>query len=242
MRPDPRPIALAAMLVLQGVGAAAPPSPLAAKVRLAQSLPVDSTAAEDLPARPRSGRKVAPDGDPAVPPAGTGTSPASGVKPDGGTVATPAAMPTTDHGSTAAEKDGGGGAAEKGRAEAAGKGEGCGKPGCTSCIPRIPTCKPTWEDKKTKKATFAMKCDFECTRPWEPYHQGNCCEEKTTPCGNVHTKKKLFKTEEEKVERVLKYDVVMKPAVPCCEPEPACRCLGCRCLGSAFERVFGWCH
>lgn len=201
MRPDPRPLALVAILVLQGVVAAAPPSPLAAMVRLAQALPGDSTAAEDLPARPPSGQKVAPVPDPAVP------SP----RREGGT-------------------------------EAATKGKGCGKPGCTSCIPQVATCKAKWDDKKTKKATFTQKCDFECTRPWEPYHQGNCCEEKTTPCGNVHTKKKLFKTEEEKVERVLKYEVVMQPAAPCCEPEPACCCLGCRCLGSAFERVFSWCH
>jgi len=157
---------------------------------------------EDLPARPRSGGKLAPVPDPAVP------SPS----------------------------------AEKGDSQAATKGKGCGKPGCTSCIPQVATCKAKWDDKKTKKATLTQKCDFECTRPWEPYHQGNCCEEKTTPCGNVHTKKKLFKTEEEKVERVLKYEVVMKPAAPCCEPEPACCCLGCRCLGSAFERVFSWCH
>jgi len=132
--------------------------------------------------------------------------------------------------------------AEKGGEKAATKGNGCGKPGCTSCIPQVATCKAKWDDKKTKKATFTQKCDFECTRPWEPYHQGTCCEEKTTPCGDVRTKKKLFKTEEEKVERVLKYEVVMKPAAPCCEPEPTCRCLGCRCLGSAFERVFSWCH
>jgi hypothetical protein len=131
---------------------------------------------------------------------------------------------------------------EKGGNDAATKGKGCGKPGCTSCIPQVATCKAKWEDKKTKKAKFTQKCDFECARPWEPYHQGACCEEKTTPCGDVRTKKKLFKTEEEKVERVLKYEVVMKPAAPCCEPEPVCGCLGCRCLGSAFERVFSWCH
>lgn len=201
MRPDPRPLALVAILVLQSIVAAAPPSPLAARVRLAQALSGDSTAPEDLPARPPSGQKVAPVDDPAVP------------------------SPIPEKGS-----------------EAATKGKGCGKPGCTSCIPQVATCKAKWDDKKTKKATFAMKCDFECARPWEPYHQGNCCAEKTTPCGNVHTKKKLFKTEEEKVERVLKYEVVMKPAAPCCEPEPGCCCLGCRCLGSAFERVFSWCH
>ena len=132
--------------------------------------------------------------------------------------------------------------AEQGGDQAAAKGKGCGKPGCTSCIPQVATCKAKWEDKKSKKAIFTQKCDFECSRPWEPYHQGNCCEEKTTPCGDMHTKKKLFKTEEEVVERVLKYEVVMRPAAPCCEPEPTCRCLGCRCLGSAFERLFSWCH
>ena len=132
--------------------------------------------------------------------------------------------------------------AEQGGDTAATKGQGCGKPGCPSCLPQVATCKAKWEDKKTKKATFTQKCDFECSRPWEPYHQGTCCEEKTSPCGDVRTKKKLFKAEEEKVERVLKYEVVMKPAAPCCEPQPTCRCLGCRCLGSAFERLFSWCH
>ena len=132
--------------------------------------------------------------------------------------------------------------AVKGGTDAATKGQGCGKPGCTSCIPQVATCKAKWDDKKTKKATFTQKCDFECSRSWEPYHQGTCCEEKTTPCGDVYTKKKLFKTEEESMERVLKYEVVMKPAAPCCEPQPTCCCLGCRCLGSAFERLFAWCH
>jgi hypothetical protein len=201
---------------------------------------------EDLPVRPQSGQKVAPVRDPAVPSPGVGKEPASAAKPDGGTAATPADTPATNAPattpSTAPAKEEAGGAAKKAGAETATKEKGCGKPGCTSCIPQVATCKATWDDKKTKKATFTQKCDFECSRPWEPYHQGNCCEEKTTPCGNVHTKKKLFKTEEEKVERVLKYEVVMQPAAPCCEPEPTCLCLGCRCLGSAFERVFSWCH
>ena len=130
--------------------------------------------------------------------------------------------------------------AEQGGEKAATRVKGCRKPGCTSCIPQVATCKAKWEDKKTKKATFTQKCDFECSRPWEPYHQGTCCEEKTTPCGDVYTKKKLFKTEEESMERVLKYEVVMKPAAPCCEPQPSFCCLGC--LGSAFERLFSWCH
>lgn len=119
---------------------------------------------------------------------------------------------------------------------------GCGREGCTRCQPQAPTCKPKWEDKKTKKARFSMTCDFECVRPWEPYHQGDCCEEKTTPCGEVHVKKRLFKTEEERVERVLKYEVVMKPAPPCCPDEPECGCLGCRCLGATFHRLFAWCR
>lgn len=122
------------------------------------------------------------------------------------------------------------------------KEEGCGKAHCTSCSPQVPTCKPKWEDKKTKKAHLAIRCDVECVRPWEPYHQGACCEEKTTPCGEVRTRKKLFKTEEDRVERVLKYEVTMTPAARCCEPEPACGCLGCRSFGPAFERLFGWCH
>jgi len=200
---------------------------------------------EDLPARPRSGQKVAPVRDPAVPPPNAEKQPANPAKPggtDGGTAATPEENPPSSAAATTPGKEGAGESAEKGEKEAATKGKGCGNPGCTACIPRAPTCEAKWGDKKTKKATFTMKCDFECVRPWEPYHQGHCCEEKTTPCGEVHTKKKLYKTEAEKVERVLKYEVVMKPAPPCCEPAPACCCLGCRCLGAAFQRVFSWCH
>lgn len=234
MSPDPRPIVLGALLALHGVAAAAPPreSSLVATARLAQGIAGPPSQAEELPARPRSGQKVAAVRDPAVPPPGANTAPSD--------------TSTTKSKSTAPEKDGAG-AAEKGGTETATNVKGCGTTGCTSCTHQVPTCKPKWDDKKTKKATFTMTCDFECTRPWEPYHQGNCCDEKTTPCGNVHTKKKLFKTEEEKVERVLKYEVIMKPAAPCCEPEPACGCfgcrwIGCRWIGSAFERVFSWCH
>ncbi|RLS32280.1 MAG: hypothetical protein DWH79_07735 [Planctomycetota bacterium] len=178
--------------------------------------PPAADAPEDLPSRPAKGAA-------ANRPAGTAAAQPGGDKPANmeAAAAQPGDKPAADNSGQ--------------------KQRGCGKEGCTNCNPQVPSCKPKWEDKKTKKAAFTMKCDFECARPWEPYHQGHCCEEKTTPCGEVYTKKKLFKTDVEKVERVLKYEVVMKPAVPCCEPEPACCCLGCRCLGTAFRRLFHWC-
>jgi len=231
-------LALAILLTSAGIATAAPPTvgnrPW--PITLAQTDSAKRADPEDLPTRPRSGQGENPlrdangpaergPGKPAdkVPP--NETSPGANDKP---------AAPGPSDGSKASEKKDDGGATSKGK--------GCGKPDCATCSCQVPTCKPKWEDKKTKKATFTMKCDFECVRPWEPYHQGHCCEEKTTPCGEVHTKKKLYKTEAEKVERVLKYEVVMKPAPPCCEPAPACCCLGCRCLGAAFQRVFSWCH
>ena len=217
MHTDPRPLAFVALLLLHGVTAAAPPREpsLAARARLAQGTARETSPAEELPPRPRGNPlRASPPAAPTPPP-----QPAA--------VAPPA---------------GNGDQPPKGEASVASEAPGCRTPGCTSCSPRVPTCKPTWEDKKTKKASLAITCDFECVRPWEPYHDGACCEEKTTPCGEVRTKKKLFKTEEEKVERVLKYEVVMKPAAPCCEPSRSCCCVGCRSFGPTFARLFGWCH
>lgn len=215
MRVPAIPALFLAVLLAVAVPAAAAPPPARDRAAAATELSPDgSPLPEDLPVR----RSAAP--SPGPEPAG---NPLRGSAAPSAAPA-PAAAGTSD-------------------AEAPGEPKSaCGTQGCTNCRPQIPTCKPKWEDKKTKKATFSMKCDFECVRPWEPYHQGDCCEEKTTPCGDVHVKKKLFKTEVDRVERVLKYEVVMKPAAPCCADEPACTCLGCRCLGSAFGRLFSWCH
>jgi len=216
-------LTLAIMLAAARIATAAPPAirGLPAIPALAQASAANPTPPEELPVRARPGKDANPlrGAVPPVPEAGGRESTATGAS---------ATKETADAK----------GAKEQGGADATTKGQGCGKPDCAVCSCLVPTCKPKWEDKKTKKATFTMTCDFECVRPWEPYHQGDCCEEKTTPCGDVRTKKKLFKTEEEKVERVLKYEVAMRPAAPCCEPEPACCCLGCRCLGATFQRLF----
>ena len=218
MRIDVSSIAVAMLLATAGSALAAPP----AAPRVAQAT-TDKATPEDLPTRPKAAKEANP------------------LRHGSATADVGATETDANKSPDSKKQDEVGGVKEKG-GEDVGKGKGCGKPGCTVCSCQVPTCKPKWEDKKTKKAKFTMKCDFECARPWEPYHQGHCCEEKTTPCGDVYTKKKLFKTEEEKVERVLKYEVVMKPAPPCCDPAPACCCLGCRCLGDAFQRIFSWCH
>jgi len=116
----------------------------------------------------------------------------------------------------------------------------CGRAGCTSCSRQVPVCTPKWKDKTTKRPLFSMACEPECVRPWEPYCQGPCCEEKTTPCGTLKTRKRLYKEVEEHKERVLTYEVDWKPAPPCCPPPPACDCLGCRCLGRTVGRLFHW--
>lgn len=101
------------------------------------------------------------------------------------------------------------------------------------------TCKPKWEDKKTKKPTYSMKCSEECVRGFDAWCDHGCCAEDTPPCAGIFTRKKLFKQEEDKTQRVLKYDLVQAPAAPCTLPpcgdcEPAwydLRGLLCRCLG-----------
>jgi hypothetical protein len=97
----------------------------------------------------------------------------------------------------------------------------------------IPTCKSSWDEKKTKKAVYSMKCDYKCERAAGPMHcshsclhKGDCCEEcpASPPCGEPFPRKKLFKEEKEKVEKIAKYEVVMVPPPPCqcCEREPCC--------------------
>ena len=102
----------------------------------------------------------------------------------------------------------------------------------------IPTCKSSWDEKKTKKAVYSMKCDYKCERAAGPMHcshsclhkrdccEGECCKEcpAQPPCGEPCPRKKLFKEEKEKVEKIPKYEVVMVPPPPCqcCEREPCC--------------------
>ena len=219
----PLALACAAALVAATVAPAAPP-----KARVApgddtlSSAMVDDQGPEDLPARPPN---------PLRPSAANATA-GSGTSADSKGDAEP------KDATAAAAKDEGKGQRD---GEAAKK-EGCGQAGCTSCAAKVPVCKPKWEDKKTKRPVFSMKCEWECVRPWEPYCQGACCEEKTTPCAGVYTKKRLYKTEEDRCERVLKYDLEMKPAGDCCDAAPVRDCMGCRLLGETVHHLLSRCH
>ena len=83
----------------------------------------------------------------------------------------------------------------------------------------VTTCTPRWEDKKTKKPKYSQKCEPACVRGHDGWCDHGCCPEQTSPCGIVITKKKLLKRDEDKVERVLKYDVGKAPCIAC--PPPA---------------------
>jgi len=99
---------------------------------------------------------------------------------------------------------------------------GCGGPNCTNltdhaaCQPCEPVCKSSWEEKKTKKTKYTMTCEPACARAAECFCTGPTECRCNPPCGNLYTKKKLFKQPgEESVEKVPKYEVKMVPAGPC---------------------------
>ena len=87
------------------------------------------------------------------------------------------------------------------------------------CGPCATTCTPRWEDKKTKKPQYSHSCSPACVRGFDPWCDHGCCPEDTPPCGLAITKKKLYKRDEDKVERVLKYEVG-DGCVPCPLPSP----------------------
>ena len=95
----------------------------------------------------------------------------------------------------------------------------CEKPACTDCNPcpeGVPTCKSSWDDKKTKKTKYTMKCEPACARAAECFCTGPAECRCSPPCGRVYTKKKLYKQPgKETVEKVPKYEVKMVPAAPC---------------------------
>jgi hypothetical protein len=96
---------------------------------------------------------------------------------------------------------------------------GCGGAGCTAppgpaCVPE---CRSSWEERKTKKPQYSIKCEYSCARAAEPWHTGGAECRRRPPCGNVSVKKKLCKTEKEKVERAPKYEVTMAPVDPCAQ-------------------------
>ncbi|NDC64436.1 MAG: hypothetical protein EBZ59_10750 [Planctomycetia bacterium] len=90
--------------------------------------------------------------------------------------------------------------------------------GCTAAEPCgacVPACSSSWEEKKVKKPKYSMKCDYACDRAYECWCTGPTECRCSPPCGKVFVRKKLFKEETEKVERVPKYEVKMVPAAPC---------------------------
>ncbi|MFM9058120.1 MAG: hypothetical protein ACKOSQ_03150 [Planctomycetaceae bacterium] len=104
-------------------------------------------------------------------------------------------------------------------------------PGCTGprpCAACVPACKATWEEKKSSKPVYSMKCEYACARGRDSWHAPPPECRCRPPCGTPYVKKRLYKADGcEKVEREPKYEVVMVPAAPCdC---PACR--GCGPLG-----------
>ena len=92
----------------------------------------------------------------------------------------------------------------------------CEKPACNPCSDGVPTCKSSWDEKKTQKTKYTMKCEPACARAAECFCTGPAECRCSPPCGSIYTKKKLYKQPgEEQVEKVPKYEVKMVPAEPC---------------------------
>jgi hypothetical protein len=84
---------------------------------------------------------------------------------------------------------------------------------CASCGP---ACKATWDEVKTRKPAYSIKCEYASARDYDCW----CAEEPecrcSPPCGKVIVKKRFYKAEgEEKVEKVPNYEVVSAPTEPC---------------------------
>jgi hypothetical protein len=98
--------------------------------------------------------------------------------------------------------------------------------GCTDdapCQACVPACKGSWEEKKTKKTVYSMKCEYACARGYDCW----CSESPecrcSPPCGKVFVKKKIYRADgEEKVEKAPRYEVTMVPEEPC----DCARCCG----------------
>jgi hypothetical protein len=97
---------------------------------------------------------------------------------------------------------------------------GCtGPAACTSCAP---ACKATWDEKKSSKSKYSMKCEYACARDRDSWHAPPPECRPGPPCGAVYVKKRLYKVDgPEQVEKVPKYEVQMVPAEPC-------HCAACR--------------
>ncbi|MEX0671561.1 MAG: hypothetical protein WD060_14010 [Pirellulales bacterium] len=95
----------------------------------------------------------------------------------------------------------------------------CSATSCTDTGIRqecVPACKATWDEKKSSKPRYSMKCEYACTRGRDSWHAPAADCRSSPPCGDVIVKKRFFKTDgEETVERVPKYEVQMVAAEPC---------------------------
>ena len=88
--------------------------------------------------------------------------------------------------------------------------------GITACQTCVPACTGTWDEKKSSKPTYSMKCEYACARGRDAWHAPPPECRCHPPCGTVIVKKKAYKTPgSEKVERVPNYEVKMVAAHPC---------------------------
>lgn len=95
-----------------------------------------------------------------------------------------------------------------------------GHASCVSCTGGGPCCEPrckgSWDEVKTKKSEYSMKCEYACARGRDSWHAPEPECRCSPPCGKVYVKKRLYKAEgKEKVERVSKYEVEIVAAEPC---------------------------
>ena len=101
----------------------------------------------------------------------------------------------------------------------------CRHGSCDSCTgPGLePRCKASWDEVKTKKPEYAMKCEYACARARDAWHAPDPECRCNPPGGALYVKKRLYKSEDkEQVERVPKYEVETVPAgargCPACSP------------------------
>ncbi len=85
---------------------------------------------------------------------------------------------------------------------------------CTSCTgPGLqPRCQTSWDEAKTKQPEYAITCEYAGARARDPWHAPEPECRCRPPSASLYVKKRLFKTEREKIERVPKYEVETAPA------------------------------
>jgi hypothetical protein len=97
----------------------------------------------------------------------------------------------------------------------------------------VAACKATWDEKKTKKPAYEMKCEYACARDFDSWHAPPPECRCTPPCGRLYVKKRIYKTETGATpERVPQYEATTVAAPPCdCS----------RCRGISWWDPFGLC-